>query len=146
MRGKGRLKICIALTLKAWLLSLQFAEMILNVLSRYKFQVTLVRDGDRAVLEADLLFLIGDCEFFEGYVHLLKHWKGKRPIIILWQLAPLPPPELSKHAECLSSLRSGKVFTLPSTGYPEQSWKCNSFDNLHKIEKAVERYFISDIR
>lgn len=72
--------------------------MVLDVLSRLDFQPRLVQAGDQDALEVDILLLIGEEAPFAHYTSRLSRRTGRRPITILWQLEPLPPPVLAGHA------------------------------------------------
>jgi len=89
---------------------LGLGRMVCDVLSNLDFFPALVTDGDSDVLQASLLLLLGDCHSFNGFAELLNKYNGRRPTTVLWQIDPLPPPTLSKHAEhiglaALSALR-----------------------------------------
>ncbi|MBI3798043.1 MAG: glycosyltransferase family 1 protein [Deltaproteobacteria bacterium] len=94
----------------------EFGEMLLDVLAHLGFRPTVVQDGDRAVLAADVLLLIGTGLCFTGCAQLLSHWQGQRPTTILWQTEPFPPPTLSPLAERrgLQAVATTQIVRLPA--------------------------------
>jgi len=51
------------------------------------------------LLDHDLLLLAGLCRYVDGLPDLLRKRQGNVPVTVLWQLEPLPPPELSELGE-----------------------------------------------
>jgi hypothetical protein len=58
-----------------------------------------VRDGDRAILEADVVILFGKCSAFETSARLLSAHATQRPATVLWHVEPLPPGPIPAQAE-----------------------------------------------
>ncbi len=85
----------------------EFCETLLDTLSQLGFQPTVVQDGDRDALAADILLFVG--MGLPCYTNLLSHWQGRRPTTILWQFEPFPPPTLN-----LSAARRG-LWTVAAT-------------------------------
>jgi hypothetical protein len=75
--------------------------MMVEILAGQGFSPTLVRDGDRRALDADVLLMVGDGKDFEGLATLLRRATGRRPTTILWQLDPLPPTTLNETEEAI---------------------------------------------
>ncbi len=59
----------------------------------------LVRDGDHAVLEADVAILFGKCSAFDDSARLLSAHAKRRPATVLWHVEPLPPGPIPAQAE-----------------------------------------------
>lgn len=76
----------------------EMGVMLLDVLSDSEYDASLVGDGDRNSLDADLLLMIGDCLEFEGYAALFGGLRTRRPITALWLLDTLPPAPLNNKA------------------------------------------------
>lgn len=70
-----------------------------------------VVDGDRRGLSSDLLILFRNARQFHGYARLLRSTRANRPIVAVWQLDPLPPPELDPglEADALDRLRFSRL-------------------------------------
>jgi len=58
-----------------------------------------VVDGDPHGLSADLLILYRNARQFHGYAQLLRASRASRPVVAVWQLDPLPPPDLDARLE-----------------------------------------------
>ena len=54
-------------------------------------------------LDADVLLMGGLCRHIDDLPALLRQRKGKSPVTILWQLEPLPPPQMSAHGESVGT-------------------------------------------
>ncbi|MGE5294216.1 MAG: glycosyltransferase [Solirubrobacterales bacterium] len=61
--------------------------------------VFLVRDGDPAILEADVTILFGRCSLFDASAKLLRAHSSQRPATVLWHVELLPPGVIPAHAE-----------------------------------------------
>ncbi len=77
---------------------LGLGPMLVETFSDLGCRATLVCDGDTEALQADILLLAGNCPHFAGFPALLSRYKNSRPKTLLWQLDPLPPPDMSKQA------------------------------------------------
>ena len=93
------MKVCIALTRPQSKPYTELGEMILDALSAWGCAPDLVEDGNRDVLKADVLLLVGDACGFDGFARILGSVGDSKPTVLLWQLEPLPPPTLSEGAE-----------------------------------------------
>lgn len=78
---------------------LGIGPMLLDTLSRMGHVATLVRDGDPAALESDLLLLTGSARSFRRYPQLLERRRAGRPLTALWLFEPLPAAALNEQAE-----------------------------------------------
>ncbi len=70
----------------------EVARMLQQTLAYLGHRSEILRDGDPAAYEYDLLLLPGRCTQFNEFAHLLSRPTPRRPITILWQSEPLPPP------------------------------------------------------
>lgn len=61
--------------------------------------VALARDGEPAILNADIAILFGKCPEFDASAKLLTAHAPPRPATILWHVEPLPPGVIPAHAE-----------------------------------------------
>ena len=96
--AKG-LKICIGVTSrKDWLGT---HAMLMDAFSRLGHAATLVRDGDPAAFDADLLLLTFSPRAYRRYPALLARRGESRPVTALWFWEPLPSPSLEGRAEQL---------------------------------------------
>ncbi len=59
----------------------------------------IVRDGDRSILEADVVILFGRCSAFTASAQLLGAHATRRPATVLWHIEPLPPGTIPADAE-----------------------------------------------
>jgi hypothetical protein len=57
-----------------------------------------VRDGERAILEADVVILFGKCSAFDDSARLLGAHAQRRPATVLWHVEPLPPGPIPAQA------------------------------------------------
>lgn len=56
--------------------------------------------------EADIILSVSGGRMLNGFLETIKDFKGKKPVSILWMIDPVPPPELTEHAEYLGILLS----------------------------------------
>ncbi len=61
--------------------------------------VFLARDGDCAILDADVAILFGKCSEFDASARLLGAHSARRPATVLWHVELLPPDVIPSHAE-----------------------------------------------
>ncbi len=71
-------------------------EAITTEIDRLGWRLIVVRDGDRAGLEADVLLMLGHGRTFRQYAHLLRRTADRHARTILWQADPLLPPTLTE--------------------------------------------------
>ncbi len=76
---------------------LNMSDMICDVLKNEGFDAW-VDGAGRSYLSADVIFLPSDANQLYIVDNYLKE-KGKKPLIILWQIDPLLPPTMPKEAE-----------------------------------------------
>ncbi len=92
---KGR--ICIALPARG--ADYDETSAVLNrVIDELGFETYTVRDGDRSIMDADVLILFGKCSAFTASVRQLSAHPTQRPATILWHIEPLPPGPLPEQA------------------------------------------------
>jgi hypothetical protein len=95
--------LCIGLPKEPARLYSEMAEMLIDEFGRSSFRVTIVHDGDRRALSADMLLLVGDCLVFQQYPEMLSSMNGPRPITALWLHDSLPPATFNRRATAISS-------------------------------------------
>lgn len=100
---RGGLRVRVAMGAPTLEFHVELRDILLDVLSTLGHFPAPVEDGDRDVLEADVLLLVGDCSIFEGFAKLFSRHEGKKPFTVLWQLNPLPPNSLYERDETLGS-------------------------------------------
>jgi hypothetical protein len=85
----------------------------------------LVFDGEISGLEADFLLLLINLGNFPGYSDQLRRRVSRRPVVVLWQMDPLPPVELDAEVERigLTAFRWKKVFHLNRSAASMPRWK-----------------------
>lgn len=118
---QGGLSVRIAMGAPTLEFHVELRDLLLDVLSTLGHLPAPVEDGDRDVLEADVLLLVGDCSIFERFAKLFSRHEGKKPLTILWHLNPLPPPSLFERDERVGS-RAVELWDrlkLPSGGLSE---------------------------
>jgi hypothetical protein len=94
---------------------LQLGDMLSETVRQMGFVPELVRDGEPRALDSKLLLLVGDCHGFERFASLLTR-HHHRPRTILWQIDPLPPPQLDTELESIG------CEALHRLDRREQSW------------------------
>lgn len=75
------------------------AQRIVANLRELGQKAILVTDGDAEGMNVDLLILFGNCRSFHHYARILKTRPANRPRVAIWQLDPLPPPDLDPALE-----------------------------------------------
>jgi len=75
------------------------AQRIVASLQQLGQKAILVTDGDSEGMNVDLLILFGNCRSFHHYARILRNRPADRPRVVIWQLDPLPPPELDPDME-----------------------------------------------
>lgn len=75
------------------------AKLIVANLRQRGQKAILVTDGDSEGMNVDLLILFGNCRSFHHYARILRTRPANRPRVAIWQLDPLPPPELDPALE-----------------------------------------------
>ena len=85
----------------------------------------LVFDGDTSGLQADVLLLLVNLAGFPGYCDRLGQGGSRRPVVILWQMDPLPPVAVSPQAERIGLAASEwrRVFRLNRSAAALPRWK-----------------------
>jgi hypothetical protein len=78
---------------------LELPTAICSCFQQLGYKTSLVRDGDRAGLEADVLLLLVTLGDYPVYCQKLKQCGSQRPVTILWQIDPLPPEDSPPQAE-----------------------------------------------
>lgn len=61
--------------------------------------VQFMRDGDRSLLDYEMLILFGKCSAFERSARLLAAHSAQRPATLLWHVEPLLPEKIPETAE-----------------------------------------------
>lgn len=139
------MKVCVALTRPESELYGELGEMVADALSELGVEPALVEDGDAGVLEADGLLLLGDAHGSDGFARLLSAYEGRRPATALWQLEPLPPPDLSEEAERIGSRASRMADRLESLPGPVVRLirSLTSEASRRRVREAVGRALLS---
>ncbi|MFO1513803.1 MAG: glycosyltransferase [Verrucomicrobiota bacterium] len=85
----------------------------------------LVYDGEPAELRADVLLLLVNLGNFSGYCDQLRRGHSRRPVVVVWQMDPLPPTALDPEAERigLAAARWRRVFRLNRSAAAMTRWK-----------------------
>jgi hypothetical protein len=68
----------------------ELATAICRCLEQMGHSASIVHDGDRSGLTADVLLLLINLSFFPEFCHKLRQCGERRPKTILWQMDPLP--------------------------------------------------------
>jgi hypothetical protein len=81
--------------------ALELPTAICRCFQQLGHPTSLVQDGDPAGFEAEVLLLLTNLVNYPVYCHRLRRSGSQRPIIILWQMDPLPPENLPAEAEAI---------------------------------------------
>lgn len=92
----------------------ELGAMVAEILTKSGFEAVLSESGRRTSLDCDVLLLIGDGVYFSDLARRLQDLE-RRPVTILWQLEPLPPPEITHHSDARAESVIAKSGRLLST-------------------------------
>jgi hypothetical protein len=95
----SKIHCAIAVKSKTTAGDLEFPTAICSCFQQLGYKASLVRDGDRVGLEADVLLLLVTLSDYPVYCQKLKQFGSQRPVTILWQIDPLPPEDSPPKAE-----------------------------------------------
>jgi hypothetical protein len=95
-RRAGR--VCVALPARGHAYD-EMASVLAVVVRELGSDVFLARDGDPAILEADVTILFGRCVALDASAKLLAEHSSRRPATVLWHVELLPPSVIPAHAE-----------------------------------------------
>lgn len=106
-------------------LELELGQAICRCLQASGCQAQLVQDGEAAGMDAEVLLLLISPTCFPAYCHQLRQAGGRRPRVILWQMDPLPPTDLSRRAEAigLAACRWRRRFALNQSTAGMPRWQ-----------------------
>lgn len=96
LQGVGR--VCMTLPSQGHAYD-EMVSVLTAVVRELGGDVFLARDGDPAILEADVVILFGRCSAFGDSARLLTAHSRRRPATILWHVEMLPPGVIPAHAE-----------------------------------------------
>lgn len=91
-------RVCVALPAQRRAYD-EMVSVLVPVVRELGGDVFLARDGDPAILEADVAILFGRCALFDASVRLLAAHSSRRPATVLWHVELLPPNVIPAHAE-----------------------------------------------
>lgn len=75
----------------------ELAEMLVDSLSRQGCEARPFTDGDRSSLDARVVILFGECIRLPRSARALKGAGSLKPVTMLWQIEPFPPPGVPDH-------------------------------------------------
>ena len=98
---------------------------VCRCLQQFGHSVKLVYDGEAAGLDADVLLLLINLGNFPGYCDQLKRGVPRRPMVVLWQMDPLPPVGLDTEAERigLAAARWKSILRLNRSAVAMPRWE-----------------------
>jgi hypothetical protein len=96
--GKSVGRVCITLPARGRNYD-ELASVLASVVRELGGDVSLLRDGDSSVLDADIVILFGKCSEFDASARLLGAHATRRPATVLWHVELLPPGPIPAHAE-----------------------------------------------
>jgi hypothetical protein len=94
-----KIRWAIAIRSKTTPRELELPTAICSCVQQLGYAASLVKDGDPAGLETDVLLLLITLGDYPMYCQKLKNCGAQRPVTILWQIDPLPPDDSPPEAD-----------------------------------------------